>query len=74
MFYWAEDAPAAAAEAASTFDVFDLFIIVFTILIAWGVFRSLTARQKNKFAIGFGIVSLVVFLFMDLIMIQHWMS
>jgi uncharacterized membrane protein len=57
-----------------TFDYFDLFVIAFTILIAVGVIRSLLAKEQNKVAIGFGGVSLLVFLFMDVIMVQHWFS
>jgi hypothetical protein len=56
-----------------TFDIFDLFVIAFTILIAIGVFRSLKAEQKNKVAIGFGGVSLLVFLIMDFIMVKNWL-
>lgn len=61
-----------AATNVSTFDIFDLFILAFTIVIAIGVIRSLTAQDKNKFAIGFGIVALLVFLFMDYVMIRNW--
>jgi hypothetical protein len=57
-----------------TIDIFDLFVIVFTVLIAIGVLRSLRAKDKNKVAIGFGGVSLIVFLLMDVVMIQHWFS
>jgi hypothetical protein len=56
-----------------TFDIFDLFVIAFTILIAIGVFRSLKAEQKNLVAIGFGGVSLLVFLIMDIIMVKNWL-
>jgi hypothetical protein len=56
-----------------TFDIFDLFIIAFTILIAIGVFRSITAKQKNKVAIGFGAIALLVFVFMDVVMVQNWL-
>lgn len=61
-----------AATNVSTFDIFDLFILAFTVVIAIGVIRSLTAKEKNKFAIGFGIVALAVFLFMDYVMIRNW--
>jgi hypothetical protein len=56
-----------------TFDIFDLFVIAFTILIAIGVFRSLKAEQKNMVAIGFGGVSLLVFVIMDVIMVRNWL-
>jgi hypothetical protein len=56
-----------------TFDIFDLFVIAFTILIAIGVFRSLKAKQKNMVAIGFGVISLLVFVIMDIIMVKNWL-
>lgn len=56
-----------------TFDFFDLFIIAFTILIAMGVYRSLKAKEKNLVAIGFGGVSLLVFIIMDIIMVKNWL-
>lgn len=65
---------AAAAEAGSQFKVFDIFMILFTILIFIGVVRLLTARQKNKFAIAFGIVSLLVFLYSDYAMVLNWIN
>jgi hypothetical protein len=65
-----------AAEAVKattkTFDVFDIFVLIFTLIIAIGVIRSVAAPQKNKIAIGFGLVSLLVFLFMDMIMVKTW--
>jgi hypothetical protein len=65
----------AAGEAATSgghIDVFDFFVFAFTILIAIGVIRSLTAKQKNLFAIGFGVVSLGVFLIMDYGVLTTW--
>jgi hypothetical protein len=56
-----------------TFDYFDFFVIAFTILIAIGVYRSLKAEQKNLVAIGFGGVSLLVFVIMDIIMVKNWL-
>jgi hypothetical protein len=56
-----------------TFDIFDLFVIAFTVLIAIGVFRSLKAKQKNMVAIGFGGISLLVFVIMDIIMVKNWL-
>jgi hypothetical protein len=78
----ASPAPAATPAMATgtfnlgsiTIDIFDLFVIAFTILIAIGVFRSLRAKDKNKVAIGFGGISLIVFLLMDVVMVQHWFS
>ncbi|CAM5792439.1 MULTISPECIES: DUF2759 family protein [Brevibacillus] len=43
--------------------LFDFLMFVFTFFIAMGVFRSI--RAKNKFAVGFGIIALAVFLFAD---------
>lgn len=65
---------AEAAQATSNFDGFDIFVILFTIVIAIGVVRLLAAAKKNPFAIGFGLVSLIVFLIMDVVMVMHWMN
>ncbi|GAB6927506.1 hypothetical protein JCM10914A_14890 [Paenibacillus sp. JCM 10914] len=65
---------AAAADASATFKHFDIFMILFTILIFVGVVRLLMARQKNKFAIAFGLVSLFVFLYSDYAMVMNWIN
>lgn len=49
--------------------LFDFLMFIFTFFIAWGFLRSLKA--KNTFAIGFGLVSLVVFLFADGLIIYY---
>ncbi|WP_340026078.1 hypothetical protein MHI24_13420 [Paenibacillus sp. FSL K6-1096] len=64
----------AAASEPSKFHTFDVFMILFTILILVGVVRLLRAPQKNKFAIGFGVVSLLVFVVSDYAMIMNWFS
>ncbi|MCL6601803.1 MAG: DUF2759 family protein [Paenibacillus sp.] len=64
----------AVATEASKFHTFDVFMILFTILILIGVVRLLKAPQKNKFAIGFGVVSLLVFLISDFAMVLNWLS
>ena len=64
----------AAAQGPSKFHTFDVFMILFTILILIGVYRLLKAPQKNKFAIGFGMVSLLVFAVSDYAMIMNWFS
>lgn len=64
----------AAAQGPSKFHTFDVFMILFTILILVGVYRLLKAPQKNKFAIGFGMVSLLVFAVSDYAMIMNWFS
>lgn len=65
---------AAASDATATFKTFDIFMILFTILIFVGVVRLLMSRQKNKFAIAFGLVSLFVFLYSDYAMITGWFN
>ncbi|MBW5448421.1 hypothetical protein GE107_20460 [Cohnella sp. CFH 77786] len=62
-----------AAESASTFQTFDIFMVLFTILIAIGLVRLLLQRpRKNLFAIGFAAVSLIIFLVADAKMISGW--
>lgn len=63
---------AEAAGTASTFSGFDIFMVLFTILVAAGVLSQLRQPKKNLFAIGFGLVSLLVFLVMDAIMVKGW--
>ncbi|GIP41018.1 hypothetical protein J31TS4_42980 [Paenibacillus sp. J31TS4] len=70
MLYLAEE----AAASTSTYSTFDLFVLLFTIIIAIGVVRSVKAKNKNMFAIGFGVVALVVFIFVDVIMIKGWFA
>ncbi|GIP35640.1 hypothetical protein [Paenibacillus sp. J2TS4] len=64
----------AAAQSTSTFSFFDIFVLIITVIIAIGFVRLVTAPRKNLFAIGFGFVSLAVFLFMDFVMIKGWMG
>jgi hypothetical protein len=60
-------------QAASTFEYFDIFMVIFTILIAAGLLRLMLQRpRKNVFAIGFGTVALLVFLLADYKMISGW--
>lgn len=62
-----------AEEASkSSFTMFDPFILIFTVLIAIGLVRLMMATKKNKLAIGFAGVSLIVFIAMDFIMISGW--
>ncbi|WMT43617.1 DUF2759 family protein [Paenibacillus sp. D2_2] len=50
-------------------------MILFTLIILIGVIRLLKdGPKKNLFALGFGIVSLLVFLASDAIMIKAWFS
>ncbi|MEF3305424.1 hypothetical protein [Paenibacillus sp. GYB003] len=64
----------AAATTASNFHTFDLFMILFTILLVVAVIRSISASVKNKFAIGFSAFSLFIFLILDVYMIKGWMG
>lgn len=64
---------AQAGESASTFQTFDVFMVLFTILIVIGLVRLLLQRpRKNRFAIGFTVVALVIFLVADAKMISGW--
>lgn len=63
-----------AAQTTSTFTWFDPFVLLITVIIAIGVVRQLAAPKKNPLAIGFGAVALIVFAFMDVIMIKGWMG
>ncbi|WP_379135481.1 hypothetical protein [Paenibacillus sp. sgz500958] len=64
----------AVATGASKFHTFDVFMILFTIIISIGLFRLIKAPQRNKFAIGFALVSLLVFLISDYAMVMNWIS
>ncbi|MDG0811943.1 DUF2759 family protein [Cohnella rhizosphaerae] len=62
-----------AAESASTFAVFDIFMVIITVLIVAGLVRLVRQRpNKNIFAIGFTAVSLIVFLIADVKMVSGW--
>jgi hypothetical protein len=62
-----------ATEAASSFAIFDIFMVLFTILIGIGLVRLLLQRpRKNLFAIGFAVVALIIFLVADAKMISGW--
>jgi hypothetical protein len=61
-----------AAATTSTYSGFDPFVLIFTVVIAIGFIRLLMAPRKNLFAIGFSLVALVVFAFMDVVMIKGW--
>lgn len=65
---------AEAAETVSKFHVFDIFMIIFTLLILIGVVRLVTQPVKNLFAIGFSVVSLLVFLYSDYAMVLGWIG
>ncbi|MCQ6563600.1 hypothetical protein [Paenibacillus mendelii] len=65
-----------AAQAASTFEPFDIMMLLFTLVIFIGWVRLLMARpKKNIFAIGFTTVALLVFLFANYVMVvKVWMG
>lgn len=69
---------AANTEATSTFaqafELWDLFMFGFTILIAWGLFRLLKHDRDNKVGIGFSAVALLLFLFLDVMVVANWMG
>jgi len=66
----------AAKEGASTgiFAFFDIFMIVFTIIIAISLFRLAKAEKRNLFALGFTAVCLLTFLAVDGLMVLSWMG
>ncbi len=63
-----------ATEAVvSTYEHFDIFMVIFTVLIAIGLLRLLMQRpRKNVLAIGFSAVALLVFLAADVKMVSGW--
>jgi len=64
----------AVKAANSTFTGMDIFILLFTLLIAAGVYRLVKQTNKNFFAIGFGTISLLTFLAIDLLMVLNWLD
>lgn len=54
------------------FHGFDIFMILFTIILAWAMVRELTRKPMNKFAVGFTGISLLTFLFLDVMMVLNW--
>lgn len=65
-------AAATAAQSSFNFDPFDIFMIVFTVLIFMALLNA--KKHNNKFAMGFSAVALLVFLFTDLIMVLNWFN
>lgn len=61
-------------EESTRFFMFDVFMILFTIVIAIGLFRLVKAPKKNMFAIGFTTVCLLIFLGTDILMVMNWMG
>lgn len=61
-----------AAAPTSNFQIFDLFLIAFTVLIFWGIVRLAKEEKRNKFALGFATISLLVFLALDFLVVLNW--
>lgn len=62
----------AMEQSGSNYQHFDLVIIVFTLIFAWAMWRQVKQRPRNLFSLGFTLVSLLVFLYVDWIMVQGW--
>jgi hypothetical protein len=69
MLFLAEDV---VEKSTKSFAVFDLFMVIFTIIIAIGVIRLAKAEKRNLFALGFTTVCLLVFLAVDFLMVLSW--
>ncbi|WP_018758706.1 hypothetical protein [Paenibacillus terrigena] len=66
---------AEAAEAAKKFEWFDVIMVVATLILVVALVRLLSERVKNKFAIAFTTVSLIVFLVADVAMVKtSWLA
>lgn len=61
-----------AAATSNNFSGFDIFMVLFTILIVVALVRLVSVQKKNLFAIGFAAICLLVFLFMDFWMVMNW--
>ncbi|MFC5448742.1 hypothetical protein [Paenibacillus aestuarii] len=68
MLFAAEE----AAVSTSTYTSFDIYVLIFTAIIAIGFIRQLIMPKKNFFAIGFAAIALIVFAIMDVVMIKGW--
>lgn len=62
------------AESGTRFFMFDIFMVLFTIVIAFGVFRLLKQPKRNLFALGFAGTCLVIFLAADALMVWNWLG
>lgn len=71
MFFAASNGEEAVKQA---FQYWDLFMFAFTILIAWGLYRLLKYDRDNKVGIGFSAVALLLFLFLDVMVVANWMG
>lgn len=62
----------ATAAAAFSFRFFDLILFAFTAVIFWGIIRLAKEEKRNKFALGFATLSLLVFLLLDFLVVLDW--
>lgn len=76
MFLAASNAENAATTSTfmQAFQVWDLFMFAFTILIALGFFRLLKYDRDNKVGIGFAAIALAIFLFLDVMVVANWIG
>jgi hypothetical protein len=63
---------AEAAATTSTYTSFDIYVLIFSVIIAIAFIRQLINPRRNLFALGFAGVSLLVFGIMDVVMIRGW--
>ncbi|MEW9702756.1 hypothetical protein [Paenibacillus sp. SI8] len=61
-----------AAVSASTYTSFDIYVLIFTVIIAIAFIKQLISPKRNLFALGFATVALIVFAIMDVKMISGW--
>ena len=54
------------------FEGFDIFMILFTAVLIWAMVREVSRKPKNKFALAFTGVSLLTFVFLDVMMVLNW--
>ncbi|UHA71642.1 DUF2759 family protein [Paenibacillus sp. 481] len=64
----------AAVALGSIKDPFNIIMLAFTLLLLWAVVRQIKQRPRNWFALGFAVVSLLVFLAADFILIKGWID
>ncbi|OCT13187.1 hypothetical protein A8709_20810 [Paenibacillus pectinilyticus] len=63
---------AATTASTSTYTSFDIYVLIFTLVIAIAVIRQVISPKRNLFALGFASVALIVFILMDVVMIKGW--
>ncbi|MFD0696291.1 hypothetical protein ACFQZT_19685 [Paenibacillus sp. GCM10027628] len=63
---------AEAAATTSTYSSFDIYVLIFTVVIAIAFIKQLITPKRNLFALGFAGVALIVFGIMDVVMIKGW--